>query len=74
LSRKRERARIIDHRHCRICGKAIPPDQEFCSEDCRRAHEGFQRRQRRMRNIFLLVYILIFVILLLLLAYHRPTT
>jgi len=69
LSGKKERKlKIVDHRHCKVCGKAIPPGQEFCSERCRKIYEETQRREKRMKNIFLLIYAVIFIVLFLLLA------
>jgi len=66
--KKEKKVRIVDHRHCRVCGKAIPPNQEFCSENCRKTYEGLQRREKRMRNMLLLVYALIFIFIFLLIA------
>ncbi len=66
--KKEKKVKIIDHRHCKVCGKAIPPNQEFCSEKCRKAYEDAERRQKRMKNIFLLVYAVIFIVLFLLIA------
>lgn len=28
-----------DHRHCKVCGKVIGPEAEFCSKTCRRKRE-----------------------------------
>jgi len=66
--RKEKKVRIVDHRHCRICGKAIPPNQEFCSEDCRSVSERMEARQKRMRNILILMYVVVFIILFAMIA------
>ncbi|UCE38071.1 MAG: DUF2116 family Zn-ribbon domain-containing protein [Thermoplasmata archaeon] len=26
--------KLIQHRHCRVCEKAIPVGEEFCNEEC----------------------------------------
>jgi predicted nucleic acid-binding Zn ribbon protein len=68
LSEKKEKkARIVDHRHCRICGRAIPPDKEICSEECMQVQARIEARQRRMRNIMLIMYAVIFLIFFILL-------
>jgi predicted nucleic acid-binding Zn ribbon protein len=27
--------KLIQHRHCRVCEKAIPANEEFCNEECK---------------------------------------
>ena len=66
--RKEKKLRIVDHRHCRICGKAIPPNQEFCSENCRSISERMEARQRRMRNLLIIMYVAVFLIIFIMLA------
>jgi len=66
--RKEKKLRIVDHRHCRICGKAIPPNQEFCSENCRSISERMEARQKRMRNLLIIMYVAVFLIIFIMLA------
>jgi len=66
--RKEKKLRIVDHRHCKICGKAIPPNQEFCSEACRSISERMEARQRRMRNLLIIMYVAVFLIIFIMLA------
>ena len=66
--RKEKKLRIVDHRHCRICGKAIPPNQEFCSENCRSISERMEARQKRMRNLLIIMYVAVFLIIFVMLA------
>jgi len=57
LSRKKSvKLKIVDHRHCMTCGRAIPPDREFCSEECRRKYEEARMRERRMRKMLWIIY------------------
>ena len=65
--KKEKKARIVDHRHCRICGRAIPPDREICSENCMQVQARIEARQKRMRNIMLIMYAVIFIIFFMLL-------
>ncbi|MCD6312542.1 MAG: DUF2116 family Zn-ribbon domain-containing protein [Thaumarchaeota archaeon] len=59
---------MIDHRHCRICGKAIPPGREFCSDECENVHRRAEARQKRMRNILLILYVVVFLSIFMMLA------
>lgn len=69
MSKKKEKKlKVVDHRHCKVCGKAIPPDREFCSSKCEEIERKVAARQKRMRNILLMVYVLVFLILLAMMA------
>ncbi|HEQ78707.1 MAG TPA: DUF2116 family Zn-ribbon domain-containing protein [Euryarchaeota archaeon] len=37
---------IIQHIHCRMCGKAAPPDNEYCSDKCKDEHKAFLKKKR----------------------------
>ncbi|MCD6236755.1 MAG: DUF2116 family Zn-ribbon domain-containing protein [Thermoplasmata archaeon] len=50
---------IPQHRHCPICGKAIPLEEEFCSEACR---QKYQKLLKRRKQLLLLMYIALFAI------------
>jgi len=57
LSRKKTvKLKIVDHRHCRTCGRAIPPDKEFCSEECRKEYERVTMREEKMKKILWIMY------------------
>jgi len=57
LSRKKAvKLKIVDHRHCLTCGKAIPPDKEFCSEECRKKYERARMREERVKKILWIMY------------------
>jgi len=57
--RKAVKLRLVDHRHCKVCGKAIPPNREFCSDECREKYEGWQARERRAKRMIYIFYALI---------------
>jgi predicted nucleic acid-binding Zn ribbon protein len=42
-----------DHRHCVVCGQAIPAGERFCSEEHQQTMEGQRKRQQRSMWIFL---------------------
>lgn len=56
---KVSRPKIVDHRHCKVCGKAVPPNKEFCSEECRLKYEDWQARERRVKRMIYVFYALI---------------
>ena len=56
-----------DHRHCKVCGKAIGADQEFCSKVCRRKREA--QIQNRRNLTYLMYGAIAFLILLTVLNY-----
>lgn len=42
---------IPQHQHCMICGKAIPADEEVCSESCDEELDSTRRKRRIMQYI-----------------------
>jgi predicted nucleic acid-binding Zn ribbon protein len=67
---REKRGRIPDHRHCIICGKAIPPKEEICSDECRKIQAYRLRRERRTRILILILYVILMGSLLLI--FFRP--
>jgi predicted nucleic acid-binding Zn ribbon protein len=49
-----------DHRHCKVCGKVVPPGEEVCSKVCRRKRE--ENLQSR-KNLMYLIYFGIFIVI-----------
>ncbi|MFW9901167.1 MAG: DUF2116 family Zn-ribbon domain-containing protein [Candidatus Thorarchaeota archaeon] len=46
------------HSHCPICGKAMPTDKKFCTQDCKDNYLNQERKQKkksRMQCIFMIV-------------------
>jgi predicted nucleic acid-binding Zn ribbon protein len=35
------------HKHCPICGKAMPNDRKFCSQECRDNYLKDQKKQKK---------------------------
>lgn len=66
-----KRSRIADHKHCPVCGRAMPVDAQFCSKECRENHESRVKRSNRMRIIFYLLYIALLASLFL--FFFRPS-
>jgi len=47
--------KVPPHKHCKVCGKVIPPDQDYCSSKC----EAIDLKQRKeaefVRKVSLIV-------------------
>ena len=57
--------RIVQHRHCVQCGKAIPPGEKFCSEKCKEEYESLLKRKKMTLIInYLLMGFFIIILLL----------
>ncbi|MFQ6012163.1 MAG: DUF2116 family Zn-ribbon domain-containing protein [Thermoplasmata archaeon] len=39
--------KLLQHKHCLSCGKAVPTARDFCTDTCRDKHTGVLRRKRR---------------------------
>lgn len=63
---KKDRPKIFDHRHCVVCGRAIPPNEQTCSPDCKEKLEISREKEKKSRRMMLIIYVVVIVILLLL--------
>ncbi|RLF20178.1 MAG: DUF2116 family Zn-ribbon domain-containing protein [Thermoprotei archaeon] len=67
-------SKVPDHKHCKVCGKVIPPDREYCSSRC----EAIDLKQRREAELyrkwilFLAVVLMIFTLASMLVSLMRP--
>jgi len=55
ISRRDKRRRKEEwgpHNHCRICGRAIPGDEKYCSTDCRGEYEEKEKKRERFKRIY----------------------
>jgi len=55
-------AEVPQHTHCITCGRAIPLNEKFCSEECERAHKETIRKKK---NQLLILYVAAIGIMLL---------
>jgi len=53
---------IIPHRHCVVCGKAIEPDHQVCSEEC---EEVLKKERKKQRNFMIFMFAILLLLLLL---------
>ncbi|MBY9008774.1 MAG: DUF2116 family Zn-ribbon domain-containing protein [Candidatus Lokiarchaeota archaeon] len=43
------------HSHCPICGKAMPTDKQFCSQNCRDHYHTSQKKKKKKGRIQMIV-------------------
>ncbi|GAB4327651.1 MAG: hypothetical protein Kow0069_34640 [Promethearchaeota archaeon] len=56
------RERIPPHKHCSVCGRAIPLDREFCSQECADHYRGFEKKKEKrsyMQIVFLVIMMVV---------------
>ncbi len=56
---------VIQHLHCPVCNKAIPPDEDYCGEECKEIYERRMKKKRFISNLFNMVGIFIIILLVL---------
>jgi predicted nucleic acid-binding Zn ribbon protein len=56
---------IPPHNHCRVCGKSIPVNKEFCSKKCEEEAEKITQRNKRSSRIYIIIFIVLMAMLLL---------
>jgi predicted nucleic acid-binding Zn ribbon protein len=44
--------RVPQHKHCRNCRRAVPPEEEFCDDACK---GQFKRELTKKRNNYLIL-------------------
>lgn len=57
--------RVAQHRHCRHCDRAIPIEQEYCSEACEREHETLLKSKRRQLLVLYAAAVLLVILVVL---------
>ncbi|NVM19226.1 MAG: DUF2116 family Zn-ribbon domain-containing protein [Candidatus Lokiarchaeota archaeon] len=60
------------HSHCPICGKAMPPDKQFCSQNCRDNYHAGQKKQKKKSRIQMIFMVGMMAVLFLFLFIFSP--
>ena len=63
--KKDKGTRIIQHKHCIVCFKAIGLGRDYCSDECKEIHVAKIKRQKRMMYIMYGVLAVVFVLVVL---------
>jgi predicted nucleic acid-binding Zn ribbon protein len=61
--------KLVQHKHCRICSKAVPLDEDVCSEECQGKLDMYMRANKR-KNIMVLFMMVLSFSLLFLIVYN----
>jgi len=54
---------IPPHKHCVVCGKPMSEGKDFCSPNCRQAHEKRERKYKRMNLLLYLPFIILMAVI-----------
>jgi len=58
--------KLLQHRHCKECGKAILLDKRYCSEECEKKHgDLIQKRKKQLLLLYFGSFIVFIIVILL---------
>jgi predicted nucleic acid-binding Zn ribbon protein len=60
-------AKLLQHRHCQVCSKAIPLSEEYCSEECKVEFDALVKKRRTY--IYVMYGMILLVIVVMILSY-----
>jgi len=63
--------KLLQHKHCRFCQKAILPDSTFCDDKCEGQHKDMMRKKRN-QLLLLMAFAIIMMLVTLVPVYFSP--
>jgi len=60
--------RIVQHKHCPVCSKAMAASRTTCSVECQASHEVTQRSKKRTLYLFYAAMVVLAIVMALQLA------
>jgi len=57
--------KLVQHRHCKSCGKAIAPDDETCDGECAKRWKDQQKSRKQTLYLFYGSIVFMLVVMLL---------
>ncbi len=57
--------RLVQHRHCKVCGKAVAPSDLTCSDDCAAAWKAQQKSKKQTLYLFYASIVVLLIVLML---------
>jgi len=45
--------KVLQHKHCQVCGRAIPVDEIFCSLECEKKYNQYVKKQKRSNYLMM---------------------
>ncbi len=59
------------HLHCVICGKAVPPDRNFCDQDCQDQYAKGEKKKKKKDNMQLFFIFGVFIVFMIIMNVMR---
>ena len=58
--------RVVQHKHCITCGRAVPTDLQYCSEKCETEFASLQSRKQKVLYVTygLMIFFVIVLIMM----------
>ena len=50
-------AEIFPHKHCPVCNRMMPEDQDYCSEECRLIATKEKKGSKKKIALFVIIYV-----------------
>ncbi|MDO9537442.1 MAG: DUF2116 family Zn-ribbon domain-containing protein, partial [Thermoplasmata archaeon] len=47
--------KLLQHKHCRSCEKAIKLKDDYCNDECKTQHQGYLRKKRNQLYILMAI-------------------
>jgi len=47
--------KLLQHKHCRNCGRAVQVDQDYCNDRCREEHHAMLRKKRNQLYVLMIL-------------------
>lgn len=58
--------RLLQHKHCRNCGRAVSLDDDYCNDRCKDEHHSMLKKKRNQLYLMMLLALGLMVVTLLL--------
>ncbi|UYP46351.1 hypothetical protein NEF87_002636 [Candidatus Lokiarchaeum ossiferum] len=50
-----------EHKHCMVCGRAVPMDRDFCTQDCKEKYSSADKKKGRSSTIQIVVLVVVMI-------------
>ena len=47
--------KLLQHKHCWNCGRAVQVDQDYCNDRCREEHHAMLRKKRNQLYVLMIL-------------------
>ena len=65
---EKKAGKLLQHKHCNVCGKAVPVSKEICSDECQGKWDELTNKRKRSLYIFYIAMAILIVLFFLQLA------